>query len=310
MKTEFIVAHFVPRDVHRHSHAAGAVVLLAAALDWDIVEKTNRPIVLKRDDVVIEIPDHTNLRFNVFRSWIRKLATHAPEFVLPVEVVEQIAHATKLSPDHKRILMDLAEQSLVPDSTPDEVVVAAEPTIISRAPYMAHLAGQQTYQSSASYERIWSDGHKDYECQICGRAFATPKGVGGHRQVHIRAGEAESDWQDRVRNAVRGVDPDYEPQRYGPRGPYGPRDEPEVSEPSTIALPEPAPEHELVEDESESLSNDTIVELIVDLVAPAWRRRALQAELMVEQLSSELADRNLEITRLRDNWEALKALIS
>lgn len=211
MKTEFIICTYVPRDVQRFSHACAATVLLAASLDWDIIEKPNKATILRaHDGTVIELPDHENVRFNVYRSWINKLATHSVEFVLPMDVVTKIADVCKLSRDHTRVIADLAEQSVVPDSTPDGVPVEPPPTIVSREPYMAHYKGINTYQSAASYERIWSDGHKDYECMVCGEAFPSPKSLGGHRQAHIAAGEAEPVWKDSIRDAVRGVDPDWQ----------------------------------------------------------------------------------------------------
>ena len=242
MKAQFIVARYIPRDIHRYSHASAAAVLLAAALDWDVIERQNKATLLRSADheVVIEIPDSQNLRFSVFRSWVRKIATHTPEFILPKEVAEQICDATKLSPDHRRVIMDLAEQSVIPDSTPDEVEEQPPATLVSREPYKAHLKGTTTYESAASYERKWSDGHVDYECMVCAEAFTSPKALGGHRQMHIRNGEAESVWRDQVRSATRGVDPDWEvtPRENGT--------EP-APEPEPVAVEaEPVPEQALV----------------------------------------------------------------
>lgn len=244
----FIVARFVPRDIHRYSHASAAAVLLAAALNWDVIEKPNRPTILRtgdrKDGVVIEIPDQTNLRFGVFRSWMHKIATHSPEFILPMDVAVKIADTAKLSPDHRRVITDLAEQSVIPDSTPDEPIDGPEATLISREPYMAHLGNATTYQSAASFERIWSDGHRDYECMVCGESFPGPKSLGGHRQKHINAGEAEPIWRDSVRTAVRGKDPDWERIGATPtiNGVAPPEPEPEEPE---AELPEPEEQPEL-----------------------------------------------------------------
>jgi hypothetical protein len=230
VKAEFIVARYIPRDIHRYSHAAAATVLLAAALDWNVIERPNRATLLRSSDgeVVIEVPDHENLKFNVFRSWIRKLATHTVEFVLPMDVATQIADTAKLGPDHKRVLIDLAEQSVIPDATPDAIDEPAEEVfLVSREPYKAHLKPSTTYESGASYERIWSDGHRDYECVVCGDAFPSPKSLGGHRQKHIAAGEAEADHKDRIRDSVKGVDPDWVSQHREPATPAEPPAEPE-----------------------------------------------------------------------------------
>src|SRR5262245_20094931 len=134
MQSDFIVARYMPRDIHSFSGPAGAVVLFAASLGWEIIEKKNRPTILRHDrEAFVEVPnDRTNLRFSVYRSWINKIATHSPEFVLPMSVVDQIVDVCKLSPDHRRVLADLAEQSLVPDFEPEPEPEPAEPYIVSR----------------------------------------------------------------------------------------------------------------------------------------------------------------------------------
>lgn len=237
---DFIVARFVPRSISRYSNAAAGIVLFAAALDWDVLEKPNRATLIRSHvdrSVVIEVPDNTSLKFSVFRTWIHKIATHAADYVLPLDVVNRICDTAKLSPDHRRVLVELAEESVIKDDeVPDQLPAPAEePYILTREPYMAHLAHSTTYESAASYKRTWSDGHVDWECVVCGKAFASSKALGGHRQWHIRRGEAEANWQDQVREAARGIDHDWVPT------PQQPRTEPaEAPEPQ----PEPAPPEE------------------------------------------------------------------
>ena len=71
---------------------------------------------------------------------------------------------------------------------------------ISRKPFVAQYSGGGNskstgylYESVTSLERIWEDGYKDYECQVCGLAKGSPRAVGSHRQVHVKAGEVERD---------------------------------------------------------------------------------------------------------------------
>jgi hypothetical protein len=67
--------------------------------------------------------------------------------------------------------------------------------IVSSSPFLAtvhssHVSGGFVYTSKTSNERIWEDGYFDFECMVCGAAYTTPKGVGSHRQFHVRNGEA------------------------------------------------------------------------------------------------------------------------
>ena len=71
---------------------------------------------------------------------------------------------------------------------------------ISRKPFVAQYSGGGNskstgylYEFVTSLERIWEDGYKDYECQVCGLAKGSPRAVGSHRQVHVKAGEVERD---------------------------------------------------------------------------------------------------------------------
>ena len=70
--------------------------------------------------------------------------------------------------------------------------------LISRESFHAHYSGTSkgtgyTYQSVTSFERIWEDGYKDYECQVCGKVYGSSRAVGSHRQVHTKAGEVKRD---------------------------------------------------------------------------------------------------------------------
>jgi len=68
--------------------------------------------------------------------------------------------------------------------------------VVKRGPFIAtvhsnDLSGGYVYESQSSFERIWSDGYYDYECMICTAAYPSAKGVGSHRQVHVKYDGAE-----------------------------------------------------------------------------------------------------------------------
>lgn len=99
----------------------------------------------------------------------------------------------------------LREGLMVPHTPPFDGEEHGE--LVSREPYVAHYSGGgnsnskgYTYESVTSLERIWEDGYIDYECVVCGMAKGSPRAVGSHRQVHVRAGEVERD--ERYMNAA------------------------------------------------------------------------------------------------------------
>ena len=99
----------------------------------------------------------------------------------------------------------LREGLMVPHTPPFDGEEHGE--LVSREPYVAHYSGGgnskskgYTYESVTSLERIWEDGYIDYECVVCGMAKGSPRAVGSHRQVHVRAGEVERD--ERFMNAT------------------------------------------------------------------------------------------------------------
>jgi len=95
--------------------------------------------------------------------------------------------------------------------------------LVSREPFMAKRQGsagskyEKHYESSTSFERKWSDGYVDYECQTCGKAYTTPKGVGGHSQVHDQ-NRAQPAWKraplTKTKRVPKEVAPVIEPTTY------------------------------------------------------------------------------------------------
>lgn len=170
----------------------------------------------------------------------------------------------------------------MPDTVPPPPEPEPQPAVVlTREPFMAHMKGGLTYQSAASYKRTWSDGHVDYECVVCGEGFASPRSLGGHRQIHIRAGEVEPNWKDQVRETVRGHDPDHviTPQEHPA--------EPDVSAPDTA---EPEVDHEDVQ---------RLLQESFDLLGS-----------YVQAVLAENAQLKAENTKLRSDWNGLQALIT
>lgn len=61
------------------------------------------------------------------------------------------------------------------------------------------------YDSRTSDERVWEDGYIDYVCIVCGLAYKTPRGVGSHKQMHIREGAILPDTQVQLRATSRQI---------------------------------------------------------------------------------------------------------
>ena len=71
--------------------------------------------------------------------------------------------------------------------------------LVSRAPTIAKrskFGEKSTYVSDTSFERHWEDDYIDFECMVCGMAFASSRGVGGHSQIHMeRKAPRARPWQ-------------------------------------------------------------------------------------------------------------------
>lgn len=127
----------------------------------------------------------------------------------------------------------LTQQIEVPEGPTGPPVISETPEpvesqvevrhIVSREPYYAHYSSMKggktskTYVSDSSFRRVWSDGVIDFECMVCGKAFTTPRGVGGHKQVHIRAGEATPTPASITKRPPGPDDPNHVMKPYGPR---------------------------------------------------------------------------------------------
>lgn len=345
-----------------------ALVLLAASLGWNVIQKVNNPIALvARDGMQRRLPTNTSVRMSVFQTALSSIILHSGDRVATPALVDAIVAMTKVDRDHERRMRlaigetaeehrqrlaneKVAEQKRQPDehltqrievpTEPEQEPVSFEPpadgrnhgALISRKPFVAHHAvstkGSKAYVSDSSFERIWQDGFKDYECQICGRIFKAAKGAGSHRQIHIRAGEVEGGtaaWQ----RSQQFDDPNWTVTH-----------RPETLPPLAIedlVFEEPPPEHVvetsvgprgtgLIDEEeddemfgeamAESGEPELIIDRIAALVAPRimtsrdkWKRIAKHHEATIKALQDELDDKATELQKLRADWDALRGLI-
>lgn len=352
-----------------------ALVLLAASLGWNVIQKINNPVALvARDGTQRRLPTNTSIRMSVFQAALSTIMVHTEDREATSELIDAIVRDTKIDRDHERRLRlaigetpekhrqrlaneKAAEQKRVPDehltqqidvpeseqifspafrgeeSVEDEALVSFEPphdgqphgALMSREPYRAHhtVSGSksQLYESDSSYERVWQDGFKDYECQVCGRIFKSPKAAGSHRQTHYKAGEIDAAGRPAWKRSIeRGVEPAWEPR---------PEREPPTVE--GLVFENPPPEHvvqtsvgprgtgllpEIEDVTTETASAEEIIDLIVEMVAPhivasrdQWKRVAEEHMAAVDALHAELATKEVELQKLKADWDALRGLI-
>jgi hypothetical protein len=152
--------------------------------------------------------------------------------------------------------------------------------VVSRLPYRAvrNHSGQvrTTYESDTSFERRWSeDDYVDYECQECGSAFSTPKGVGSHSQNHLQ--HPKPAWRRQSATIVKEyVEPETEAALEWEEPPA---DEPPLQEGMRVFEPVPP-----------DAGAGTILQGVIALVAPELiaEIRALKEEN--QQLREQLAE--------------------
>jgi hypothetical protein len=175
--------------------------------------------------------------------------------------------------------------------------------MLSREPFMAHHHSNakghkgMAYQSDTSFERVWEDGFKDYECMICGQVYAAPRGVGSHRQIHTKRGEipppTEPAWK---RSPIHMIDPDYVAKTRG-------RPKKEKEEPKEVTL--------AVEVTGfipfEGTDAETLLEQVIELVAPMMVTRHQQ---QMEELEARLQAADARVREVEGEFDALVDLLN
>jgi len=231
-----------------------------------------------------------------------------------VEKREPEPHLTQ-KPSLASLLPELGDPPMRPATvvtTNDLAPPEKEPlvSIVSEKPYQAHGKEGATYTSGATIEKLWSDGSRSYACNVCGAAFSTPKGVGAHRQVHIRKGEATANYRDFAKHQT-GFDPEWVVT------PHAARLAAEIDA-ALKALGRDAsgrdlaswiyqqrPDKPPVEDPA-NLTSDEILDRISNLLD---RSRARQLEQQVGELEQQLINDRKELLELRDWRRALRELV-
>lgn len=341
-----------------------ALVLLAVSLGWNAIQKVNNPIALvARDGIQRRLPTNTSIRMSVFQTALSSIIAHTEDRIATPELIDVIIHETKVDRDHARRLRlaigetaeehrqrlandkvaeqrrqseeHLTQQVEVPVEDDVETEIVAGPVdggdhgqLMSRAPFMAHHQSDGTkthiYQSDTSYERVWGDRYIDYECMNCGKAYASPKGVGAHSQVHTRSGEKDNTKPAWQRAVTVGTTTEW---KKGPRrtkaamkaqAPPAVDDivfEMPPSEDRTDSGPpvEQKPAFAIVE----VTNPGGVIDQIAALVSPqlvvsrdTWKRVAQEHEQTIDQLQAELGDAVAELEQVKADWEALKGLLN
>jgi hypothetical protein len=186
--------------------------------------------------------------------------------------------------------------------------------LLDERPFMAHhhasTSGRvKTYQSDSSNERTWEDGFKDYTCRICGAAYKTPKGVGSHRQFHIRDGDIERQDPAWKRAEVRGTEEGWTPTTV--RSDKGSTRTPKVGDlvmpPMTDEEWQPFAEATGIDFAEQPARN--ILGQITALVAPELVEKVdrLTGENMA--LRQRVEELSAENSKLHKDWQALQELI-
>lgn len=245
--------------------------------------------------------------------------------------------------------VEIVEGTTIDDGS-GETLVSFEPpydkqnhgALMSREPFVARYgtsAGAKTvgqYISDSSFERVWEDGYKDYECPLCGRIFGSPKGAGSHRQFHIKSGEVDPRtgpaWERALHEGRAEYGKGAPPREKQKRRTRAEMEAEVIPALSDLVFEEPPAEHVIetsvgprgtgliTEDDNHELGEtgepDAIIDRIAALVAPRiiasrdiWQATAKELRDMVDRQQQEINDLISERDKLRSDWEALRGLI-
>jgi hypothetical protein len=80
-----------------------ALVLLAASLGWNVLQRSGNPIVISaRDGTQKRLPTNTSIRMSVYQTALSTIITHSQDVVPTVELIDRIVETVKLDRDHER----------------------------------------------------------------------------------------------------------------------------------------------------------------------------------------------------------------
>jgi hypothetical protein len=307
------------------------VVALATACKWNVLRKTNKPIMLRsRNGTTLAIPTDTSIRFSVFIQRLHSVARDSITVVITPELIEQIITRFKLDHDHAREFRKIVEADIPheeePMNEPEPVYQRPVPTratrgmpmpspdatVVEREPWVAHGSDGRQYVSEASYRRVWSDGAVDYECTFCGEAYLTGHACSAHFGYHVKrgerpkqgerqyVGEVDREWlrethrrkDEREQRRGRGRPPAVENQEMRWADPP-PQEEPQ---PPRITVEQFHREDVMAAEPA--INVDTVAEMVRTLINVA-----------TQQITAERDAALAEVERLKGNLKGLRDLI-
>jgi hypothetical protein len=175
-----------------------AIALLATSLGWQHMQRHSGPLVLRAaDGAEIRLATDGSMNAAVFAAKLATIGTHTDlDSYMPThELIHEILRMTKLSVDGQRVLnnfVDRIDTRVVEALEARQPKVPDEPHIVEIVPHKVNYGVEGYYVlSEAVNDRVWSDGHIDFLCQVCDAPFEKPTAIGTHWANHIRAGEAK-----------------------------------------------------------------------------------------------------------------------
>lgn len=293
------------------------VALLAVALGWNLHQQRGAPARLRsRSGVVRTLPTDTGVRQSSFWGMIAGVLSHS-DGKLPTErLLNEVVKQTGMSRAHAQVLHARLTQMVKGDVTeepPEEIPPAPEMTdeekwawlgeamtataeVVEETPLMRIEptlnmgGGGQQYLSEIMdtvIRQLVPDGGEQitYRCKVCGLELPTKRGVGGHYQIHIRAGVAEATSEKARRKTVSKV-VGYQPTEVHVRDP---------KPPEPVALDPP-------------VGTPTTPDLTA-LVAAFQQLIDQAVAVAIDDLRQQLDAANAEIARLKSERVALRDLL-
>lgn len=197
IKNLAIVDHPVPIDItYITDSGMRAVVALAASLEWNVLKRNDAPTtIVARNGYRTQIPTDTSIKFNVFRAKVHAVFTHSITAEPTAGLIERLIKQYKLDPSHAQVIRKAFAAGR--PAAPQEETPVEEPFVpTERVEETLSQGTKNTWYVSPLMDtvirQLVADGSEQitYRCKICGLEFETKRGVGGHYQVHIKAGEA------------------------------------------------------------------------------------------------------------------------
>lgn len=317
--TATIVNNPEPVDVHDcRDNSLKALLILGGSLGLTVA-KTKGAFLMKSPNATsaIPIPAANGLRSNRFKSVVAQVCRNVSDDYEPgPNLVDNICHKVHCPPERHRIIRQVVSEYwpdtivAAPEEQPTEEEVqevvesVREPMAFIERPAKAHMSNGVMYESKAVLEREFPDGTKTFHCNICGKELSSVKAAGGHRRIHVMAGEAENLGEQNyptMGDAV-GFDPDWVISDR----------ERQVMEMKSTAYEQlpPLPDPDALDDEA-------IINAIRQLVAPGlletirgYQDTVRELTERLAEVETQLADIEEERDQLRGNLDAVRDMLT